>query len=642
VDINEMTSKRDRVLDALREWAKGFVERSGFDRIFLFGSLVYRRGTLFEPNTSSDIDIVAQFSSGFRTPVQRVAACLQALTPKKELEELLSDVLGRRRNRPPIVSIAVGTPFEIENGIHKGGDPRIYVKPDFINLAGTSIDPISLASSASITFDVLFHGAIPVIQLAQEYRSKFLAINAAGKAPVKAWGSKNDRLPKKMCRSAAQLRYFGGELSDDTEFNINVGLLHIESLIRGFESQGAPYKDLSDWLQIRVGRGEKLPLPPEGQLLLLEILAEEAARQIMRRQWRSAPTLVDISPESERRFLEVASGPSLKLGDLNLQSKLLPLDLWHADRKDHVFQDDPESVHQIVIENTQLTLPQDTLSQLMKEIEGRLKVLKSMKSDENEKELWSLEDIHKKLNFEGSNAYPRIVALPDYVPPDHSGGRQKASLRIRIGPSRYGIALVEERRLELPTAVKLRAEHVLNSLAVRVAFIFERDSENWIEFHQRLAKANATYGESWDVGAAGYVDPARHKDPEAPLRVSPWQACAFELSEELGIEQFDLPHRDHYFFFGLGRNDPTGQLDLLGYCHSAVPLNPNRDKTARVSGFGRCRFDPVSVAAFVLAKKRWVPTAVLTIILTLEAYGFPVDSIVAAFKPLVGNIDYSP
>ena len=172
-----------------------------------------------------------------------------------------------------------------------------------------------------------------------------------------------------------------------------------------------------------------------------------------------------------------------------------------------------------------------------------------------------LSEVHRRLTKEGSNAYPRVVGPPEIVRDRPSVGEDDV-LHVGIGPSRYGVALVEERKLKLPTAVRLRRGDILNSLTVRVAFVYERKGEKWIEFHQRKGGPNATYKNAWDVSAAGYVDPSRHGDPDDRERVSPWVACAYELAEELGIPSFELPHRDHYQFFG---SEETVQPDSLTY-----------------------------------------------------------------------------
>jgi hypothetical protein len=340
----------------------------------------------------------------------------------------------------------------------------------------------------------------------------------------------------------------------------------------------------------------------------------------------------------EQLFLRVARGPSLKLGDLDLKCKVFPESLWSVDRPRHTFLDDEEAECNIQLKRSHTSLPHNLLETLVRELEERTSQFRTGQTVLSKREIKLLTEIHWRLTLQGSNAYPRLVALPRLTSKKGSG----EVLEIDIGPSRYGIALVEERGLSLPTAVALRSRFILNSLAVRVALVYEHERQNWVEFHQRKGGPNATYKRAWDVSAAGYVDPIRHRDPENPAKVSPWQAAAHELAEELGIPLVEFPYRDNYHFFGVGRNDPTGQLDLLAYYASPFVPDPTRPPTPRVSQFGRCRLDPESVASFIGSNKYWVPTAILTLILTLEAFGFTRDRIRESFAPLVGKLRLGP
>jgi hypothetical protein len=351
-------------------------------------------------------------------------------------------------------------------------------------------------------------------------------------------------------------------------------------------------------------------------------------------------TAAKASRAQERKFLRATLQKPLKVGRLNLECQLFPEELWNASRGWHLYRDDPEAERQIVLNWVESRLPEDTLSHLVDQIRIRLESTKTGSLAISRRESGLLKEVYRRLTKEGSNAYPRVVALPKIVGDSVKG--EPSVLNVGIGPSRYGVALVEERKLQLPTALQLRKSYVLNSLAVRVAYVYERKGEKWLEFHQRKGGANATYKNAWDVGAAGYVDPSRHGDPDVRGRVSPWLACAFELSEELGIPTFQLPHRDHYQFLGLGRNFPTGQLDLLAFCEAVVPPDVSRPPTARVMKFGRCRLNPESVASFVLSRRHWVPTALLTLLLTLEAYEYPRIRIHKAFSPLAGRLHLEP
>lgn len=354
-----------------------------------------------------------------------------------------------------------------------------------------------------------------------------------------------------------------------------------------------------------------------------------------REQPKAATLPKSLSPPAaaESALLGMARGKPLSIDAFDMQCRLFPVEFWGERRTECVYVDDPESANRIVIDWADARLPEKTLNNLVAEIDEALRNIKAGQKNETGVHPAILKKIRDRLN-EGCNAYPRPVAPPQVLRTGVS-----TMLRVTVGPSRFGIALVEEWGLRLPTATGLRSNRVLNSLAVRCALVFpEADGRWWLEFHQRKGGPNATYANAWDVGAAGYIDPGRHKDPEARNRVSPWQACAAELSEELGIDKHQLPHRDHYFFFGMGRNEPTGQLDLLGVCELGWPLK-QRPLTHRVRAFDRCPLDPESAASFVIERKRWVPTAVLTLVLLLEFYGYPRARVHAAFSRLAGKLN---
>lgn len=148
--------------------------------------------------------------------------------------------------------------------------------------------------------------------------------------------------------------------------------------------------------------------------------------------------------------------------------------------------------------------------------------------------------------------------------------------------------------------------------------------------------------DAWDVGAAGYIDQEDHIDLEYPERISPWRASAAEIEQELNIKEWDLQNREHYQFFGVGRNEPTGQLDILGVCQLANEPHPGRAKKPRVLCYDRCLLTPESVANFVLEKKYWVPTALLTLVLVLQAEKFETSRIEAAFARCAGKVKLDP
>jgi nucleoside phosphorylase len=348
------------------------------------------------------------------------------------------------------------------------------------------------------------------------------------------------------------------------------------------------------------------------------------------------PPTGPVAPLEKAFLTEKAATVPLKLGELDLQCKLFPPDLWNAKRRDFVFLDDPEAEQQVALEVVGAPLPEHTLKILVSEIEEALTQPGLTLAIDRA----LLEDVGELLKM-GSNPYPRVVAPPRILRLEHTS-RPSSIFQILLGPSNFGISLIEERKLKLPTALELRNRYALNSLAVRVGLVYEKEGSSWLEFHQRKGRANATYKGSWDVAAAGYIDPRKHADPEDPDRLSPWWACAKELTEELNLSSAELPYREHYYFLGLGMNAPTGQLDLLAICESDAAPDPNRTPTKKVQKYDRCVLEPEALAQFIAARRDWVPTALLVVILALEAFGFPKERIARSFSPLAGRLNLQP
>lgn len=351
-----------------------------------------------------------------------------------------------------------------------------------------------------------------------------------------------------------------------------------------------------------------------------------------------------IAELHEREFLNELAKPSLMFGGTDIQTKLVPTFLWDEPRQDHLYIDDPEERlreggRPIELEwMMDATLREDLLAELMADMQKMKDDYEKKRSTINHIEYRNMCDVYERISRGHSNPYPRPVTLPELIPNDNA-----RMLRIGIAPSKYGINHIAERHLPLQRARELRERHVLSSLALRVAHVCQtNDGNRWMECHQRTAGSNATWPLAWDTGAGGYFDPLNHADPEDPRRISPWKGCVDELQKELNIPDYELAHRDHFFFFGLSHDMPTGTVILCGYCYATYVPNPNRPTTELVQAYDRCLLDPESMADFILRKHKWVPSAILTSILTLEAFGFERERIEKAYTRLAGQIDLSP
>jgi hypothetical protein len=253
----------------------------------------------------------------------------------------------------------------------------------------------------------------------------------------------------------------------------------------------------------------------------------------------------------------------------------------------------------------------------------------------------------KRLDKEGSNPYPRPVSIPKLSKTDKG-----TVMRLYIGEGDFTTQALREKNINIPILHETRSQYVFSTLALRVAYVSSiRDREPWVEFHQRDPVNNSTWQDAWDVGAAGYVDPQNHRYTESNKTISPKIACASELIEELALKGHQLPFEDHFHFFGYAQDLPSRHIILLCLCESGYTPDPYRkppadERTGKqfVKGYDHCILNPDAIAEFIVLRKHWVPSAILTLILTLEFFGYPKTDIEQAFakRRLQEFVDLSP
>lgn len=286
------------------------------------------------------------------------------------------------------------------------------------------------------------------------------------------------------------------------------------------------------------------------------------------------------------------------------------------------FYDNVESPHQIIISIRDA--PISISNKLIQNVK---------KFDEERKTRYS-----EKLK-KGSEGYPRLINFDL----KRGTGNVKKIFQLEVAPSKYGLSYLAEvtesnKKINLKEIVQLKKNHSLNSLAVRIGLVHKKKGKNYLIFHQRMPKENATYEEAWDVSAAGYINPSFHS--EDGKTISPWLASKVELSEELTIPEELLPFRENYGYFGLIRNKFTGQLDIFGVAtesgsYNIEDLNKNlleKEEKRRVKKIKECLLNPDSIAKFISDAEYWVPTAVVTAVFILGAFGYTMKSIEKSFE----------
>jgi hypothetical protein len=259
----------------------------------------------------------------------------------------------------------------------------------------------------------------------------------------------------------------------------------------------------------------------------------------------------------------------------------------------------------------------------------------------NEKQRRIAADVLYQINEVGQNAYPRIVSLPSVETKDGI-----AVLTINLASSLFGLHSIDLNSIELPSILREKGKHCLNSLGVRAAFTYHEKGKEYCLFHQRGDK-NQDHKYAWDIGAAGYIDPNKKGVKISSKRLSAWKAAKNELDEELFITVSGgvYPTNEGFAFFGLTRDTVTHTITLFGECKGTVKPDIKRIKRnlgKRVQDVQKCEIKPIEFANFIKSKGYWVPEAIVTAVFVL-ARRFAFDDIRKVFEDRnLGNVDLKP
>ena len=279
-----MAMDRDQVLSVLSSWAKLCARKGYVETIFAFGSLIYKGGGQLMLD-KSDIDLVIQLPTSAVLPedrlvrLQEIFECLSTLEPK------LLPLLKWSNASDPIVSVVAVTSFELIHGIHKSKQSNFFSSSDFIDLLLPERPQRPLLTHDAAQFYAQHKAAVSVVCAAQSYRNEYLSISANGTRSASSWDS-SDLIPKAVAREAAQLRYFIRQTDQESQFDINRGTMFILEELDKYREQtgGKAISSLCDSVMARSGgRGERLPLTPEHQMLLWEVLWQVSVDTIGKR-----------------------------------------------------------------------------------------------------------------------------------------------------------------------------------------------------------------------------------------------------------------------------------------------------------------------------------------------------------------------
>ena len=265
-------SAREGIFDEVRAW----LSSTEFEQAYIFGSLIHKNGSHFLKDRS-DVDLVARFENDLNC-LDRVSCVTSALQSTHELNLKLLAQLGRDDAKNSITSVISVSEKELALGIHKDGSKDFFSHNEFANVATGDVSKLGATLRLR---SARMESVLDALRKAQDYRNKFLSISPSGHRKVADFEGP-DSLPKALSRSAAQVRW-GREVraADDQRFDINEGQVYLLQLVAARRNDCAELEELFKNLAIRMGgRGENTPLVPEQQLLLWEILADDAMQVV--------------------------------------------------------------------------------------------------------------------------------------------------------------------------------------------------------------------------------------------------------------------------------------------------------------------------------------------------------------------------
>lgn len=337
----------------------------------------------------------------------------------------------------------------------------------------------------------------------------------------------------------------------------------------------------------------------------------------------------------ESELLKLAERlPTVKLGGFDLECTLIP----GVPRRFFDWGEAENSVELDLMKDA--LLPADAVTATIAEIDERLTYAQPPDY------LAQLAKIRERLKL--SARYARLVEPPEVIA-NPRGGKD---VRLRIGEIDYGLGYAWHRRtrVSLDTVGALGMNYSLNLLAIRIAAVYEENSRLWVALQQR-DPSNDTYAEAWDVGAAGFVSTlgpqiqGNHRDPEKSDRISLWWATHNEMSEELSLDPaIYLQQREQCEFYGISQIRRVGGFEILGAYYLKQPPDQGRAvrKHGKVCNYDCCPLVPEDVVQCVIKKRYWLPTALLTLKLLLEAKGFDPLEINRAFSRCEGKVRLDP
>lgn len=243
-----------------------------FTHAYIFGSLVHKSGAQFDDQLS-DVDVICTFAKE-QIYIDRWRALAAAEPTVLDLNLTFLKRFSRGDATKPITSLVAVTDFELAHGLHKDKSPQFFSHNAFYSVIDHTTSSIG---AQHVACEPELEGVLDAIREAQRYRNKYLAVSANGSRSLVQYAGP-DVLPKDFMRAAAQVKWAYDPLaSADDRFDVNEGLVYAMQLLMARRHEAAEVNELLQRFVVRMGgRGQPSTLSPADQVLLWEVLAEEA------------------------------------------------------------------------------------------------------------------------------------------------------------------------------------------------------------------------------------------------------------------------------------------------------------------------------------------------------------------------------
>lgn len=270
----------EKITDKLIEWTENLKKEVIYDKVFLFGSSIYRDGVMFDTD-QSDLDLIIIMPDSLNTEIKRIEWLKKLKEKKQELEKDLLFIIGKTNTTKEIISIVPISNFELSFDIHKGGGRNFFRVNEFLEFPSKiSISGGSLTNYQATDSEFM----VQVLQSIQKSRNSFLKNTASGDIKSLEWTGE-DILPKELCREAAKVNVLSmKEPKSGDQLNTSFGCDYLKNKTKALVNTDKIWEQLYFWIDRRTGgRGDKsnsIILNDTEHLLLYELLFDPAKNEV--------------------------------------------------------------------------------------------------------------------------------------------------------------------------------------------------------------------------------------------------------------------------------------------------------------------------------------------------------------------------